>query len=466
VGLAVALLATAALVSCAEPVARRPNVLLIVVDTLRADHLSSYGYPHETSPHLDALAARGAVFMDCTAQASWTVSSMMSLMTGLPIFQTIYRIPDEYPVLAEHYARAGYRTGAFVANSVLSEETGFQRGFESWDVRALKTRQWIADDVNRRAVRFLIEEDERPFFLWLHYLDPHYPYEPPQEPTLRPVDEVFTDFEREGIEAAIEAAPVAERATLAAQVEALAADVDRYDGELRFVDERIGRVLDMLERRGLLDDTVVVVASDHGETLFRRPVHPTRLSTMRAWHARWGTTMGLADYVKREHASWTTEELVRTPLIIAGPGVAPGQRVDALVANLDLLPTLLGLCGLEAPGDLPGRDLSAVLGRAGRVPPAAWATSTGDVEVSVKLPDGRKLTVPSAEMEELFGLATALYDLEEDPYELSPRPLDARAEELLSRLREAIADDPFRSFQGADVDPETLERLRELGYIR
>lgn len=458
------LLVVAGLVGCA-PEPSPPNVLLVVLDTVRTDHLSAYGYPWETTPRLDALARRGVLFEDCTAQASWTMPSMISLMTGLPIFTTIHRVPDEHPVLAEAFAAAGYRTGAAVANALLSSDAGFGRGVDSFAVRQAMTRQWKAADVTDQALDFLSQPDERPFFLWLHYLDPHNPYEPPEIPFRRDPAELFEPWEREGIRRAVESAPEDERRFLRWEEGDLAREIDRYDGELLYLDRELGRVLDALDASGRADATYVVVVGDHGETLFRRPEHPDRLAQTRQIREKRGERMRLSDYLKREHDSWLYEELVRTPFIVAGPGLPPGRRVEALVTNLDVLPTLLGLAGLPG-GPGPGRDLSEVL-RAGRpVPPAPWAPSLCSHAVSVRAADGRKLVVPTEAMVRRHGHAVQLFDLESDPNELTPLPLDAAGQALLERLRDAQRSDPFATYGGADLDPETIERMRELGYLR
>ena len=446
------------------PAAGRTNILLIVLDTLRTDHMSAYGYAWPTTPNLDALAARGARFTDCTSQAAWTGPSMISLMTGLPIFNTLMRLPDAMPVLAEPFRRAGWRTGAAVANSVLSADHGFGRGFDDFKARELGTTQWSAKDVNLHALEFLDDDDGRPFLLWLHYLDTHDPYTPAELPWKRTAKEIFTPWELATVEEVIAKAPDGERERLATQVELLAQEVDRYDAELHELDARLGELFGMLERRGLLDETLIVVAADHGETLFRRPEHPDRLQNVRENKAKHGEVLDLTDYMKREHHSYTYQELVHTPLIVAGPGIPAGQTVESLVSNLDLRPTLLGLAGLKVP-ECPGRDLSAALRQAGHVPPAAWVTSTAYDTVSARLPDGRKLVVPGEVLVRREGRKPLMYTLGADPDELSPQPVEG-SEAIVKQLYREWAEDPFTDWFGTDTTEQDIETLKELGYVK
>ena len=465
----------------AEESARRPNVLLLVADTLRAEHLSTYGYAWPTSPHLDELAARGVTFLDCTAQASWTMPSMISLMTAQPIFSTLYRIPERFPVLAERFEEAGYRTAAYVANSLVSPDAGFDRGIQDWDGRPQGGAKWRADELERRALAFLdAADDERPWFLWLHAMDTHAPYAPPEVPWRRAPAELFTEAEQAGIKAVLDDAADDERKALSAQIAELAGTVDRYDGEVAALDAFLGRLLAELERRGVAEDTYVVLVADHGETLFSRRQIASRFEQLRRWREHRGEALRLEDHLKMEHDGLLYEELVRTPFVLAGPGVPRGRREEALVANLDVGPTLLGLCGL--PSDLgTGRDLSAALRADAPVPDAPWATSSCRQALAAKLPGGRKLLVPLLAVETGFDLTPRVYDLRADPEERAPTALDDEAaageptadasdvdtlRAARERLERALTNGPFVSFSGTEADPETLEKLKELGYVR
>jgi len=443
----------------------RPHVVFVLLDTLRTDHLSAYGYRWATTPAIDELAAQGALFEDCTAQASWTLPSMISLLTGQPIFQAIYRLPDVMPVLPEFFAEAGYRTGAVVSNSALASDRGFARGVESYAVRQVMKAHWNAANVTDQALAFLAADDGRPFFLWLHYLDTHEPYAPPRVPFQRPYSDVFDPWERRLIQDTVAAAPEDERSRLAAERGDLAREIDRYDGELRFIDDQLARVFERLDELSLTDEVYVVIASDHGETLFRRPEHPQRLKTTREWRTKRGEPMELTDYLKPGHAYWVYQELIRTPLIVTGPGIAPGRRIAESVTNLDLLPTLLGLARIPVP-ETPGRDLSEALRTGGPVSPAEFATSCSDSATTARLPDGTKLILPGGNAARNHGLVPELFRLGDDPLERDPLPLGGQGERLRQRLLEAMAADPFAAWQGEAMDAETQQRLRELGYLR
>ena len=450
----------------------RPNVLFIVVDTLRADHLSTHGYGWETSPRLDALAERGAVFLDCTAQSSWTMPSMMSLMTGRPVFHTLWKLPGEMPVLGDHFRGHGWRTGAVVANSLLHHDNGYARGFESWHVRAESTPHWNAEEVNRRAGDFLAADDGRPWFLWLHYLDPHHPYEPPTTPWDRDNAEVFTEGELRTIAQVVDQAPAGDRERLSAQVPGLADVVDRYDGEIVYTDAQIGALLDRLEADGELENTLVVLVSDHGEGLFARPEHPDRIRELTeaaaaaAKNGRGDGELQLDDLLQDEHGYWMFQELIHTPFIVAGPGVAPGQRIEAMVSNLDVAPTVISLAGLPAMARLPGRDHAAALATGAPVAPADVVVSACYENQAARTPDGRKAILPLELYERNFGLPRLRFDLSSDPEERRPLPLDDVTKGLFEMLRDLREHDAFRQYSSNQADAETLRRLREMGYIR
>ncbi len=469
--LTTALLAALFAVSaCTSREAPRPNVLFVVVDTLRADHLSSYGYGWETSPNLDELAEQGALFTNCTAGSSWTMPSMMSMFVGEPSFHTIWRLPDEIPVLPEAFAESGYRTGAFVANSILAEDAGFARGFETYQVRQKHTRQWNAEDVNERVVPFLAAagDDDRPFFAWVHYLDPHHPYQPPgrHQRFDRTPAEVFDADTRAMIEELLAGLPPARQAALRYSLPALAKDVDAYDGEVASVDQAIGGLVGELERRGLRDDTIVIVLADHGEVLYERLQHPDKRELLVDFRESQGLPIPLSDELHKEHGYWITEELIRTPWIMAGPGITAGRRSDALVSNLDAVETLLALCDLDPLGR-SGRDLTAALGAPldTAVPDADAVTSACTEWRTIKTPDGIKLTVPGKDQAARWGHVPERFDLAADPGERSPAaPSDADAARL-ERLELARRNDLF-GLLTAEMDDATRERLRELGYLR
>jgi len=349
--LSVLLLATAPGCSRDTPAPARLNVLLLVVDTLRADHTSLLGYPRETTPRLDAFARNGLVFEAARASSSWTKPSMASLLTGLSApahgVETIEaRLPEAATTLAEVLWANGYQTALFSDNPYISRPFGFAQGYEAvvdyasgserddGQLPNHTVRDWAqrsgAAALNARLLSWLDARDpERPWFAHVHYMEPHWPYQPPPEfrARFRPPGAEATDVTNlwqldPGIAHAVagDALTARDRQDL----------IDLYDATIAFWDDRFGALIDELERRGRLEDSVIAVVSDHGEAFYE--------------HATWA------------HQNSLYDELVRVPLVIAGPGIAPG-RDPRHVSAVDLPSTLLALGGLDASAIGAGRSL-------------------------------------------------------------------------------------------------------------
>lgn len=334
-----------------------PDVLLITVDTLRADHLGSYGFEHETSPRIDALAADGVLFERAIAASSRTVPSHASIMTS--------RYPREHSVghlngkvtlrdattLAEHFRVAGYATAGFIGNILLSHRIGLGAGFDLFDdeietpeLNRPHVVERLAADTTSRAVRWLDEPREGPVFLWVHYRDPHGPFTPPPEdenrfaigprPGERPLPLSRSNKGAGGVPP-YQVLPGLE---LPSEYEG------RYAGEIFYADREIGALLEAFDRvaggRG-----VVLLTADHGESL------------------------GAAGrYYMHTHA--TTPDVAHVPLIVRAPGLSPSRR-DEVVGHVDVLPTLLDLAGIPVPEEARGIALGRVV--------------TGDVELPERL---------------------------------------------------------------------------------
>ena len=316
-----------------------PNVLIYLVDTTRADHLSAYGYARATTPRLEHFARESVLFERAYSPSSWTRASTASLLTGLDPARhgarsRKHRISKEAPLLAEVLAAEGYLCAAIVTNPHVVETWGFGRGFELFeDLGALAPRWQDADAslVTERVEPLLdgFADDPRPFFLYVHTIDPHGPNTPPE-----PYDRLFTDNPR--------VAPLPGALTL----ETPAEDVENmralYDAELRYADEYFGRLLDALRARNLYDNTLIVFTSDHGEEHLE--------------HGRGG------------HGQQLFEECVRVPLVVHFPGAeGGGKRITARASLLDMVPTILAVVGADAPPGLDGVDLSPLLSGAGGV---------------------------------------------------------------------------------------------------
>ena len=408
---------------------RAYNVLLIVVDTLRADHLGAWGYGRPTSPNIDKLAASGVRFSRSSSQAPWTTPSIGSLMTSRYPVELGFRdertaLPEGVTTLAEHLRTAGLATGAIVSHSFCSDEYNFDQGFESFDdSNVLGHVGASSQGVTDLAVRFLEEHKEKPFFLWTHYFDPHFAYTehpehsfPREAPYEGPVESEMRFSE-------LRALPLGP------------ADADElrrlYDSEIAFTDASIGRLLDKLDELGLSDETLVIFTADHGEEFL--------------------------DHGKIGHSKTLYEELLHVPTIVRCPHWQPGV-VDAPVSNIDLFPTALSCLGLPSPDGLRGRPLGPSL-----PPPAPLIAETARRDGRAMLRDGDLKIVGGRKK------GFELYDLSTDPeekHDLSgskhPR-YDALVDTLVANMTELRA----HSTKGARVDPDEQQKaqLEALGYV-
>jgi choline-sulfatase len=388
------------------------GVVVITLDTTRADRLTSYGYQDASMPGLERLARDGVVFDQAVSVAPLTLPAHASLFTGL--FPPGHGVHDNagqalgasHTTLAEILQAHSFRTGAFVGSAVLSADRGLTQGFDSYhsersrDHPATATHQRRGDDVVDDALRWLDALGRDRFLLWVHLYDPHRPYEPPE--------------------------PHRSRYT------------DPYIGEIAFADAQIGRVLTALDQRGLLEQTIVVVAGDHGESL--------------------------GEHGERDHGIFVYESTLRVPLIIRVPG-GPHGRIGEVVRLIDVMPTLLDLMNLSGPR-MDGVSLTGLMeGRENQLGVEAYAESLYPQRFGWSpvraLREGRFKVIEAPRPE--------LYDLEQDPFETrnlydERRPL---AEALMRRLavlthRDRSAD--LADSAGAVLPAHVKERLAALGY--
>jgi arylsulfatase len=340
-----------ALASCGRSRAPESTLLLITVDTLRADHLGAYASKRWLTPHVDALAAQSQVFESAYAPAPFTRPSIAALMTGreparIGMWSNVSHLSEDVPTLAGSFANAGWATGAVVSNPVLKRGTGLARGFGLYDdnigeteaVRDLPERTAAATtDAAVAALDRLREESAAGLFLWVHYQDPHGPYTPP--PGYR---EKFLALERQQ--------PDGSRPLPLSSGESGQGGIPRYQvlgdermpafyragyaGEVLHVDQEIGRLLDALRERGLFDNAVIALTADHGEGLGENDY----------WFA---------------HGENLSEALLRVPLVIRTPGRQATRRAG-VAALVDVAGTLLAEFGLALPGAHDGRGLLAL----------------------------------------------------------------------------------------------------------
>jgi len=389
------------------------NVLVVTVDTLRADHLGCYGHPDAQTPTIDALARDGLRFERATTVSPITLPSHASMFTGLGApnhgvrHNGTFRLADEHTTLAERYAAAGYDTAAFVSAFVLERRFGLDQGFDDYDDRfdahdpgAGSYPERPADRVTDRVLEWLDARagaaQDRPFFVWVHYFDPHGPYEPPA-----PFDTRFAD--------------------------------SPYDGEIAFVDRELGRLIEALDPPG----TLVVLTSDHGE--------------------------GLGEHGEATHADLIYDSTMRVPLIVSNPVLFPGGKVvdDRLGATIDLVPTLVSLSGLETGPAVDGVDLTGPTDpdRAVYVETLAplldygWASLHGLRRYGDKF-----IRAPQPEY----------YDLDTDPGEqvnlLVEHPGAGGLRVALASTMSTWPED-FAATGVRELSPEEAERLAALGYV-
>jgi arylsulfatase A-like enzyme len=323
----------------------RPSVLLLTIDTLRADHLGVYGYTRNTSRHIDALAREGTVFDYAYTYWPKTRGSFVAMLTGRRDSQTGYSkthpvLLDFNPTLASVLKGAGYATAAIVDNGNVASAHGYHKGFdtyrETWREKDLATEMDRTRAITEGGIRFLNDAPrDKPFLLWLHYVNPHAPYTPPA-----PYDAAFVDDEaRAGARLPVVTGfhgGIPKQWAVPGQ-DRLGYYVAQYDGEIAVADEQVGRVLDALRASGHRERTVVVLTSDHGESLGEHGYY-------------------------FDHGEDLFDPSLRVPLIVSVPGVG-GRRSQALASTLDLVPTILDAVKVSYPPDLAGRSvLGAVRG--------------------------------------------------------------------------------------------------------
>lgn len=425
----------------------RPNVVFIVMDTLRADRTHTHGYDLETTPHLDALSERGLSFDAARATSSWTWPSTASMLTGLaPEEHGLVRpgsawLRGEHATLAELMQRAGVATGAFIGNRLVAADFHFDQGFQTFHAPERNTFVDGAELVPP-ALDWLDEHKDERFFLYLHLVDPHRDYEPLEVsvaalPGSAPADERHYKLE-EGVWPLVEEArAIADRKArplLAEHFRPVDLDwMDRsYDQVVHTGDYWVGEVLAKLEALGLDDNTIVVFTSDHGEEIY--------------------------EHGDASHGQSLHPELVHVPLVVAGPGVPAGARSAEVMSNADLFAFLAGLS-----------DGAVDVGALGGAGPVFYSTERG-------LWAGAHPAILLGAENERFALHFApesdtwrLYDRVADPeqrVDVSAEHPEVLAELLAALLERAARAEAKRLSSGDFGDGEgALEALRDIGYL-
>lgn len=400
------------LAGCGERAVPRPNIILISIDTLRADRVGAYGHESAQTPHLDRLAREGIRFENAYAPTPLTLPSHASMLSGLDPpehgvrLNGSYAFPRDVPTVATMLSDAGYDTGAFVSAYVLNASFGLERGFGTYDDRASATRLHIAErpasETVDLALDWLRNRSDRPFFLWLHFFDPHAPYEPPEP--------------------------------FASQFAA-----DPYDGEVAATDAQIGRLLDWLDEYGLADSTLVAATSDHGE--------------------------GLGDHGEQTHGLLIYDSTLRVPLILRPPAPAdesaPAERGRVIrepAHLIDIAPTVLGAAGVEAPGAMRGYDLLAL-------PPPADRVSYAESQYPMAFRWSPLEAWREGRWKYIRGHDRELFDTAGDPEESANQSggQAERARAIESALDRFLHE--TESLHEAEFAAPELEQIETLGYV-
>ena len=457
---------TPGVASSRTPAQEGTNIVLISLDTVRADHLGAYGYHRKTSPAIDTLAAQGAAFDRAVSPSSWTLPVHMSIFTSLyPSFHGLERsgarwnarLADSERTMAQYLKESGYATAAFSGNPFLNATWGFDRGFDLYrqyltDAKAQVDRaalwlQWHAHRVDRKLA-------SAPFFLFVHFNDAHVPYSVPAEFRKKfPVEASSGDEAPPGVHPCV--AQAARRDS---------PDLDsaraHYDAEINYIDTHLGRLFRVLQDLGWKDSTLLVLTADHGEEF--------------------------GDHGDTKHKATLYEEVLRVPLVMTFPRViAAGQRIGGSVSLLDILPTMLEAIGRERPARLQGVSLLPYVRRHGAGAPIAPPRTReifaelGPLGLEWEMPVHRK-AVSTSDHKLIVtyakggGTTKELYDLAADPRErcnaYSDRERSPAVRQMEERLggfiREAVGYRQAQaSEEGFEPSEELLEQLRSLGYI-
>jgi arylsulfatase A-like enzyme len=455
--------------------AQKPNVLIILIDTLRADRLGIYGYQRDTSPNLDKLASQGWRFNTAIAQASWTKPSVASMITGLYVRQTsvtgggwgqqgkgravlVQTLVAQHLTLAEQLASLGYETAAFGKNFHLVPELGFSQGYLRYDwlqpipiarlrkvaeriesriaplhysARHLSAVEWI----NSRFLDWVDANPERKFFAYLHHIDVHWPYKSPAPfagmftTKASPEDFNATKFMPETV------ARLKRGVGETLNPDTLRAMSDAYDEGIRYVDDGLGKVFDALIRRGLYDDTLIIITADHGDEFME--------------HGLLGHGLTLYD------------EMIRVPLIVKfpcpGPHCAP-RIVNPQVELVDVFPTVMSVLGAKPPANLVGRNLSEDAAE------SRIAYSELFTKIALRTPERKWIYDEQDDSGELFNLA-------QDPGETDdlaarePATRDFLAARVLDFAATYRRDEAVHA-HAVEADEKMLENLKALGYVK
>ncbi len=415
----------------------RHNIILIILDTLRADHLSCYGYHRETSPVIDSLAATGTRWSAAQAQAPWTLPAHATIWTGLSVqshrtlnpiavesedndrLKLIYKLDTDLPSLPVLMRDGGFATFGVANFTILSDIYGFDQGFDTYSCHPTGEAQ-AAVSVDMMIEWLEHNRDER-FFCMMHLYDIHSPYAPPA-----PYNTLFQDDPQlTWFDWALEGDSIL-------NIDSVQAAIDLYDGEIGWVDDNLSRLFAWVRANGLEDETLIVIVADHGEEFLEH-----------GWVL---------------HGTSLYQEVLHVPLIMSGPGVEPGLVNPTRVGQFDLLPTLTAWAGIESEGTFDGVDILADPDPLRSIPSSETSSPPWtDRYPLASTVSGNTKTIMMNDLEEF-----TTYMLDADPHEINPLPGDSSGMESVLYYW-ATPPKGFPDF--AESDPRSLQALRDLGYI-
>lgn len=393
------------------------HVILISIDTCRADHLGCYGYPQNTTPNIDAVAEEGFLFENAIVPVPLTLPSHSSMLTGkIPPCHKVrdnndYRLGGSNLTMAEILRDSGFATAAIVGSFVLDSQFGLDQGFDSYNDRFIETfkgsdlmyNERKGGEVSNFAIEWLQENHDKNFFMFLHYFDPHAPYQPPQ-----PFAEMFPG--------------------------------NPYAGEIAYADDCVGQVIKKLKELNIYDSTLLIITADHGE--------------------------GLGEHGEATHGFFLYNSTLKVPLIISIPGEPKGKKVHNIVGTIDILPTVCGLLHIPLPQNIQGRNLSPFITGADSFQQQKYYSES---LLSTKWKISPLFSLTTDKWKYIQAPKPELYNLENDPGEIvnSLDQQNSRARIMKDELRTIFEENINKSKTDnrLSLDEETRNRLQSLGYV-
>lgn len=419
-----------------------PNIILIVLDTLRADHLGCYGYAKDTSPGLDKFASQGILFEDASAPAPWTLPSHASMMTGyypnrLGLNNELRPMPKDVQTLAQMLSRAGFACAAAVNSLYLNRKFGFDRGFGEFTFfpEGGEPNESAAEIV-QTAKKWISRHQRDRFFLFLHFFDPHSNYSAAPE-----YEAKFTADYRGPVDGSTAQLMAFRNGFFNLGPEDVKYLTGLYDAEINQLDDRMVTLFGLLEKQGLLASSFVIVTSDHGEEFLDHG----------------GVLHGRTQY----------QELLHVPLMIAGPGIPANKRIREPVTLVDVTPTVLKLAGLTSAMSLEGMDISTLWHNEAAELPERFIFAEADHN---NKQDGIKRTVRNNRYKLHYNRLSEnyeLYDLARDEKEQNDIS-DVRTD-IVAKLAEKLKPFSENTRQGSrpvTLSQEEADKLKSLGYLR